>query len=401
MTPENGEIFQERDALYYPYIHIRDVDWLKRTLLVFPHLVRMVPEKYIPHDDPFVARLSGSQTKRGSLLKPADLKTAGVAAAQDELQRNLEADLEREGQAFIMRYGEAAADVLKKDPGDPGFQLHPGKMRDDPFLEFLRTKGLAWQPANPDDSQYVEVHPRIGQAVLSALAVACAEDEGLEIVTDPNDEESRWLNLTLASRGRSEVYNAWIHPKEIARSAKTASARAILELIAYHHANMDKVTPERLVELSDDREALAKLKSALKRMAASIPPMMNDERLRERLEEQVQEVLRRWKADRLNMSSVSKEIFGTQGLENVGDFMKKLAEKVMSPEIWGGTLSGTIAKLSVDPFLGAAAGFGVGVVIHVVSAVKRARTREKESLFRYLTILEDAGVAFTVGQTEA
>jgi hypothetical protein len=31
------------DALNYPYIRIRDVDWLKRSLLVFPHIVRMTP----------------------------------------------------------------------------------------------------------------------------------------------------------------------------------------------------------------------------------------------------------------------------------------------------------------------------------------------------------------------
>ena len=32
------------DALNYPYIRVRSLDWLKRTLLIFPHVVRMTPE---------------------------------------------------------------------------------------------------------------------------------------------------------------------------------------------------------------------------------------------------------------------------------------------------------------------------------------------------------------------
>jgi hypothetical protein len=28
------------DALNYPYIRVRDLDWLKQTLLIFPHVAR-------------------------------------------------------------------------------------------------------------------------------------------------------------------------------------------------------------------------------------------------------------------------------------------------------------------------------------------------------------------------
>ena len=41
------------DALNYPYIRVRDVEWLKRALLVFPHVVRMTPgfARGAPADD--------------------------------------------------------------------------------------------------------------------------------------------------------------------------------------------------------------------------------------------------------------------------------------------------------------------------------------------------------------
>jgi hypothetical protein len=31
------------DALNCPYIRVRSIDWLKRTLLIFPHVVQMTP----------------------------------------------------------------------------------------------------------------------------------------------------------------------------------------------------------------------------------------------------------------------------------------------------------------------------------------------------------------------
>lgn len=41
-----------KDGLYYPYINVRNVNWLKATLLCFPHLLRMVPQGYLRTDSP-------------------------------------------------------------------------------------------------------------------------------------------------------------------------------------------------------------------------------------------------------------------------------------------------------------------------------------------------------------
>ncbi len=37
-------------ALYYPYIHIQDVNWLKATLLLFSEVRRMMPVQFTPED---------------------------------------------------------------------------------------------------------------------------------------------------------------------------------------------------------------------------------------------------------------------------------------------------------------------------------------------------------------
>jgi hypothetical protein len=45
---------EEQFALYYPYIHIRDSNWLKSTLLWFGQIRRIVPEQYTINDPPEV-----------------------------------------------------------------------------------------------------------------------------------------------------------------------------------------------------------------------------------------------------------------------------------------------------------------------------------------------------------
>ena len=63
----------DMDALNYPYIRVRSVDWLKRTLLIFPHVVRMTPAYHAPADDPEVANFLRMEGRRGPLLRSAQL----------------------------------------------------------------------------------------------------------------------------------------------------------------------------------------------------------------------------------------------------------------------------------------------------------------------------------------
>jgi hypothetical protein len=84
----------ERDALYYPNIYIHDVDWLKRTLLIFPHVARIVPGSFVPNDVREIwefERVLG----RGDqpLLRRANLQTSSVWTAQERLAAMLQRDI--------------------------------------------------------------------------------------------------------------------------------------------------------------------------------------------------------------------------------------------------------------------------------------------------------------------
>jgi hypothetical protein len=185
----------DTDALNYPYIRIRDVDWLKRTLLIFPHVVRITPKVDAPRDEPEVAEFARLKGRRGPLLRRARLQTGFVHKAQEELIRTIQQQIELNPDTFLSAYGqhgtlrESSALIREAQSlwddrtlGRP-FQLHGSKLLES-LQYFLRTNNLAWEPENPHGHGYVEMHPRLGEAVMATLAFACAENEGLQLVTE-------------------------------------------------------------------------------------------------------------------------------------------------------------------------------------------------------------------------
>src|SRR4051812_22956966 len=58
----------DRDALYYPYINVQDVNWLKATLLCFPQVRRMVPPGFDINDTKEIESFYRTNGPRGPLL---------------------------------------------------------------------------------------------------------------------------------------------------------------------------------------------------------------------------------------------------------------------------------------------------------------------------------------------
>ena len=55
----------DRGALYYPFIHVRDEEWLKATLLCFPFVDRMVPAGYEVNDSDLAGYFASAQGRFG------------------------------------------------------------------------------------------------------------------------------------------------------------------------------------------------------------------------------------------------------------------------------------------------------------------------------------------------
>lgn len=400
----------DMDALNYPYIRVRSADWLKRTLLIFPHVARMTPFHDAPADDPEVEPFCWQSGTRGPLLRPADLHAIHIQEAQRELILGLE--------RLRSEIGPRRFNVLKKWPlirgtidseltvweqrlghGRQSFQIHSEKVLDELGAYLLR-RGLAWYPEERrrHGQSYIEMHPMLGEAVMATLAMACAENEGLQVVT-----EFPRLHGKLLGVPRVDILNAAFRP---ALGSGSTSSRQVAEFLVYRRCNVEALTAERIAALKSERDALAEFRSKLEDLAATLPPTIHDEaRLEERLNDLLNDMFQDWRRDQANLSAYSRKLFGDGVLAEPQKLLQKLMEDVVKPgggPTALGAASGaaavhhSIGGLTLGVAAGAAAGFVVGVVFRGVSAWSDTKKAAAESPYRYLTTLQERGVSFSL-----
>jgi hypothetical protein len=391
------EMATDTDALNYPYIRIRDVDWLKRTLLIFPHVVRITPEVGAPRDEPEVAEFAGLEGRRGPLLRRARLRTDFVHKAQEELIRTIQQQIELDSDTFLSVYGkygtmressalirEAASLWDDRLLGRP-FQLHGSKLLDS-LQQFLWENNLAWQPQRPHAHGYVEMHPRLGEAVMATLAFACAENEGLQLVTEFPGVYGRTIRLP-----KEDLLTSCLSPSPIVEpGAAPDAAEVVAEFIVYQRCDPRKLTPERLQALNKEWQPVADFREAVEKIAKSIPSGIRDQQtLKSYLNDAADRVFTQWQRDQVNLSTYARELFGEGILSEPGKALSKVAEKA-----FGGTATG--ALVAPDMILGAATGCAIGLIFHAVNSYRRVSRKEEESPLRYLTMLQSEGVGFVV-----
>lgn len=390
-------------ALYYPYIHIHDVNWLKATLLLFSEVRRMLPTNFSPNDDEQVRAFTQWQGDRHPLLSVANLWSERAAAAQEALAERLRADAADKD--FLQKYGyESARKSLT--PEDHGFQIHQQKLTGS-LQDALRSTRLAWQPQNPEPywhmTEYVELHQRVGEAVMSTLAIAAAIGEGLDIV---GDQRSGPLHECLLERKAEEVYSAWLHPKPLLSPPPQADAQDVFEFLVGFCCDLTCVKPEALAKLQDDREPLRKLVRHLQTMAAEIPRTDNGRDREQYFHDVAARTLKGWRADRSNMSAYWRKFFGEGMIDTSKTFLEKVAgalvagsEKAATGGAAAGATAATAAgasgiSMATAAIAGAGVGLAIGVVFHGAKSYFRMVSDEQNSPYRYLALMEQAGVVF-------
>jgi hypothetical protein len=123
----------DRDALYYPYIHIRDVNWLKATLLCFPQLRRILPDDFDPEDSFDVSRFARIKNARGEpLLSNEYTGASSTWSPVQEAQNRL---------LVVLRQNE---ELIKEiyEPMSFDFDMHTGKVMNE-LEEYLIESDLA------------------------------------------------------------------------------------------------------------------------------------------------------------------------------------------------------------------------------------------------------------------
>jgi hypothetical protein len=327
-----------QNALYYPYTHIRDVNWLKATLLLFSEVRRMMPYQYTPDDSLEVQAFAQFPLK--TFLSVANIWTPRAIAAQEDLANKLLADAQNA--AFRSKYGRfATRQALKSN--DRGFQIHQRKLSK-PLKNALRSTELAWVPDSPEpydiDAEYVELHPRVGEAVMSTLAIAAATGESLDIV---GDSRSGHLHECLLEQKADEIYNAWLHPPALPAAPKKPEGEDLFEFLVGFACNISAVTPDALAAL--DREPLRKLIAQLRVLASEMPAMDPGAEREKYFRDVASKVLNDWGSDRSNLASYWGQFFG----KGLADTSKKFVEKVAE------NLTSGVEKAATGGLAGAAA----------------------------------------------
>lgn len=281
----------QRPALYFPYIHVRDDDWLKAAVLYWPSIGRIVPSGYAKHD----SRTAAVFEAEGILT---DVLPGGLVdrSAWDFLQ-TLRANLS----TIAARYA-----VSGKDPSQPGdlawihFKKFPSELLDLMVENNVAVRGRGeahdlghqvlhgnmgshWNSGTkPWD--WVGLHPALAGAYMTALAAQISEREFYEPLTDqtdlrvatPNADVRDALTLLLGQPG----------PGDSGHSTDATETYVMLALGQVLPADLGRLEPEMIISCRNKLlEELTTFRSYVESMQSDLIELVNIPNETRRIEE--------------------------------------------------------------------------------------------------------------------
>jgi hypothetical protein len=238
----------QRPGLYFPFIHVRDDDWLKTAALYWPSVRRLVPRGYPKHDSPTAQTFFDA------------------AILQDETP-----DILLDSTAWdLLRTLRQNADLLVRDysiqqahedwDGRPwGAQIEHGR---EPQLgwihvtkfpprvvDFLSSKDLARHGRSDPSDPWIGLHPVLAGAYMTVLAGRLSEQAYFEPLTDQVD-----LRVATPSNDAQTAMNLLLGRKYADRRTvedDAAAGVAAYVMLAMQYArpnNLDTVPADKIVQ---------------------------------------------------------------------------------------------------------------------------------------------------------
>jgi len=114
-----------RYGLYYPFIHIRDENWLKGTILAFQKVRRIVPNQFTVKDQAITKAYATLEGPAGPLLESLFVDGQEVRTSQEWLHKRISERIDE----LTDRYAEDKVSPGWQS-GPQTFQMHVGKFLD-------------------------------------------------------------------------------------------------------------------------------------------------------------------------------------------------------------------------------------------------------------------------------
>jgi len=353
-----------RHALYYPCIHIHDENWLKGALLGFQQVRRIVPNQFTVKDQAITKPYSELTGPDGqALLQPVYIRSQQVRESQEWLRHKM---LERIDQLIDNYSEEHTPPELQSGP--EAFEIHVGKILDPELLQLVTSKSLAWpsrQPTEPDSSKWVTMHPTLGSAVMSILALAVARLEGLSIVTSSGETHHELL----ANR-EEQVFERLINVPVAPGTAPNAdvTVEELAHVVITTGFDLTRLTPAQISELLKEGKDLRAFHRAVAVFVSRIPSGLGPEERATRLKKEAQSVLDEWAKYTDLLPPFAKRALVDSALDKVPDVIK------------GGIAMSAHAVLMIHPTLLISYAVGVGLKMY----------RERDSPLRFLNRVNKA-----------
>jgi hypothetical protein len=238
----------QQPGLYFPFIHVRDDDWLKTAALYWPSIRRLVPRGYTKHDSRTAQTFFDAGILRDET--PRSLLDSMAWNLLDTLRDNadrLVADYSIE-RAFANRdrrvWGEDSGNGRARELGwihVTKFPLH--------VVDYLAEKGLAQRGRGSPYDPWIGLHPVLAGAYMATLAARVSEQAYFQPLTDqadlrvatPSDNVQAAINLLL---GRTVA-----DPETVPNSAlRGVEAYIMLALQYARPKNLRSIDAESIVD---------------------------------------------------------------------------------------------------------------------------------------------------------
>ena len=365
----------DRGALYYPFIHVKDENWLKATLLCFPFVDRMVPDGYEVNDNMVAAFFAGKEGRFGrSMLGRRDLGDPATEHARSVLLENLRDDVNTHD--LSARLSREAANGGRYADGENAFQIHEYKLGGKLF-DFLQSHSLTWEPTNPvrGNARWWAVHPILGETIMCTNAVALAKAYDLEIVTSNGP-----IHQALLGTEATEVYDILIRQKVFGiPRTDTGKVNDLMRFIFVSSFDLENLSLEDIAELNKQRSDLSALKSTLLSQVDDVGAMPDQEVWHDVLEVRAREALEEWGSRKSVLS-----MFSSAGGEEITSELKSFFKEVAPTVVAGG--------VAMTALVGALPGLAVGVVFGTAHLVHKWQKGKQP--YRFLSLLEQRGARF-------